>query len=148
MLYNNCQFIKDMDYSMRRWVVKKHGTLLGTLIISMVFVNAVAVGSEGLSKGEAEKLIKGNTVEGMNTKWNKKMIWYFHESGQLRKQDEHGNKGKANWRIDDKGRLCYSDKHKSEEDCEAIIPDADGGYDVLDGKWKWNKVVPGNSHNL
>ena len=81
--------------------MKKHGTILGTLFMSLVFVSAVVVGSEGLSKGEAEKLIKGNTVEGMNTKWKKKMIWYFHESGQLRKQDEYGNKGKANWRIDD-----------------------------------------------
>ncbi|TNF36335.1 MAG: hypothetical protein EP315_04315 [Gammaproteobacteria bacterium] len=104
-------------------------------------------GSTELSKEEAEKLITGNTAEGTN-KWGKKMIWYFGDFGNMKKQDDRGNKGKAKWSIDEKGRLCYQDKHMNREVCKGIQP-VDGGYEVpFDAEWKWDKVVPGNPHNL
>ena len=122
--------------------------LLWASLITIFFASNMAIASEGLSQAEAEKLIKGNTVEGLHTKWDTKMIWYFHESGQLRKQNQHGKRGKADWSIDKKGQLCFIDKHMSDEKCEPIIPRADGGYDANDGKWRWDKVVTGNPHNL
>jgi hypothetical protein len=108
----------------------------------------MAMGAKALSQAEAEKLIKGNTAEGVNTKWDKKMIWYFNEGGTLRKQKPSGGRGTAEWSIDKKGRLCYQDKHMDDAVCEPIIPRADGGYDANDGKWRFDKVLPGNPHSL
>jgi hypothetical protein len=34
-------------------------------------------------------------------------------------------------------------------ECGAIVPRAGGGYGIkAEGGWKWDKVVPGNPHNL
>jgi len=109
-----------------------------------------ATGANALTKDEAEKLLNGNTAEGVNTMFDKKMIWYFREGGTLNKQNQAGKKGKAKWRIDKKGQLCWMDKHMSDMDekCEPIIPRADGGYDANNGKWRFDKVLPGNPHNL
>jgi len=119
--------------------------LFGVSVMAMVFATAAVAAPKGLSQAEAEQLVKGNTAEGTN-KWKKNMLWYF---GELRSRDQLGNKGKAKWHIDKKGLMCYQDKHMNKEACAAIIPRPDGGYDVpLEGQWKWNKVVPGNPHDL
>ena len=68
-----------------------------------------------MAPAEAENLVKGNTIEGVDVKWKKKMIWYFDPGGRLIKKDEHGNKGKGTWSIDKKGQFCFQDKHKKQE---------------------------------
>ncbi len=77
------------------------------------------------------------------------MTWYFDGSGELRKQDHLGNKGKASWSINKKGELCYQDKQMRSEQCGAIVPSGGGGYNILlEGQWKWEKLTPGNPNNL
>lgn len=127
--------------------MKRYACLFLATLLIMTFGTMVVAGPDGLGKDDAEKLIKGNTAEGTN-KWGKKMIWYFDEFGNLKKLDDRGQKGKAKWSLDDKGRLCYKDKHMNQEKCEPIKP-VNGGYEVpFDAEWKWEKVVPGNPHNL
>lgn len=127
--------------------MKRYVKLFWASLFAMIFATGLMAGSDGLSKEEAETLIKGNTAEGTN-KWGKKMIWYFDEFGNLKKLDDRGQKGKAKWSLDDKGRLCYKDKHMNQEVCKPITP-TKGGYEVpYDAEWKWEKVVPGNPHNL
>ena len=128
--------------------MNKLAGLLGSSLITIIFAANSAMAAEALNQAAVEKLIKGNTAEGIHTKWDRKMIWYFHESGQLRKQKDGGQRGKAEWSIDKKGQLCFQDYHMDEEKCEPIVPRADGGYDANDGKWRWDKVVSGNPHNL
>lgn len=122
--------------------------LVGASLFAILVATAAAAGPEPLKRAEAEQLIKGNTAEGTN-RWKKNMTWYFDPSGELRKRDDRGNKGKARWSIDPQGNLCFQDKHMKKELCGDIVPRADGGYDVnLEGRWNWNKVVPGNPHKL
>lgn len=125
--------------------------VLVAIVIGVLFGvcgGGVAMAAKSLSQAEAEQLIKGNTVEGVN-RWNKQMTWYFDPSGELRKRDHLGNKGKAKWNIDKKGQLCYQDKHDKNEICGAIVPQGEGAYDVeIPGAWKWKKITPGNPNNL
>jgi len=119
-----------------------------TACVTLILLVSPVLGAKALNKAEAEQLVRGNTAEGVN-KWNKKMTWYFDGSGQLRKHDHLGNKGKAAWSISSRGELCYRDKHDQREKCGAIEPRGDGKYDVnIPGGWKWNKGTPGNPYNL
>lgn len=128
--------------------MNRYAGLVGVSVFAMAFATAAVAAPKGLSQAEAEQLIKGNTAEGTN-KWKKNMTWYFGDFGELRKRDHLGNKSKAKWSIDKKGNFCYQDKHDKVEQCAAIVPRAGGGYDVLlEGQWKWDKVVPGNPHDL
>ena len=128
--------------------MNRYASLVGMAVFALVFAGAAAAGPKGLSQAEAEQLIKGNTAEGTN-RWKKQMIWYFGDFNELRKRDHLGNKGKAKWNINKKGELCFQDKRMKQEECGAIVPRADGGYDVLvEGEWRWNKVVPGNPNDL
>jgi hypothetical protein len=128
--------------------MKKPTGLLLITVFALVYAVGAIAGPTELSRNDAEKLIKGNTAEGTNI-WGRKMIWYFDEFGKLKKRDDRGQKGKAAWRLDEKGRLCYQDKHMTEERCERIIPKEGGRYEVrFEAQWKWEKVVPGNPHNL
>lgn len=131
--------------------MKKYKELLWISMFALVFASGAMAGPKELNREDAEKLIKGNTAEGTN-RWGKNMVWYFDESGQLKKWNHLGIKGKADkaeWRLDDKGELCYQDKHMNDEKCVPIISNEDGSYEVpLDAEWKWIKVVPGNPYNL
>ena len=124
---------------------------IGVFVTSLLVLGFAALAmaaSKGLSQAEAEALIKGNTAEGVN-RFKKNMIWYFDASGELRKKDDRGNKGKAKWNINKQGQLCYQDKQMKNENCAAILLRPDGGYDVpFDAQWKWNKISPGNPHSL
>jgi len=127
--------------------MNKASAAIGVLAATVLFSTMIGA-AKGLGQAEAEQLVKGSTAEGVN-KWNKKMIWYFDPSGEVRKKDDRGNKGKAKWNIDKKGQLCYQDKQDRDEKCGPIIPRGEGKYDVdMPGAWKWNKVTPGNPNNL
>ena len=111
--------------------------------------------AEPLAKDDVEKLIAGNTAEGQNVHWEKGMTWYFHKAGQIKKVDEHGNRGKGSWFINDKGELCVQFKRGGER-CRTIVPRTDGGYDIYgtaypeadELKWIFSRVLPGNPHDL
>jgi hypothetical protein len=121
---------------------------LGTSLLTILLTTNVISAAEALNKEQVEKLLNGNTAEGVNTKWDKKMIWYFQEGGTLRKQKPNGKRGKSEWSINKKGELCYQDKHMSDSVCEPVIQRDDGKYDANAGKWRFDKVLPGNAHNL
>lgn len=122
--------------------------ILLSSLFAISFASVTLAAPKALNHEEAEKLVKGNTAEGTN-KWKNNMIWYFAENGVLRKRINNSDKGKASWSINKRGELCYQDKHMHEEKCGAIVPQGDGKYEVhLGGEWKWDKVVPGNPHNL
>jgi len=129
--------------------MNRNFTLIWAALFTMIFATAALAAPKGLNHDEAEKLIKGNTAEGTNA-FKKKMIWYFDEGGVLYKGNEKGRKiGKAEWNINNRGELCYRDKNMNFEKCGAILPLGDGKYDVrLPNPFKWDKVVPGNPHNL
>ena len=111
--------------------------------------------SAPLAKEEVEKLISGNTAEGQNVKWEKGMTWYFHKLGQIRMIDEHGNRGKGRWFINDEGELCTQFKRGGER-CHTVVPREDGGYGIYgtdypeaeELKWIFKRVLPGNPHDL
>lgn len=111
--------------------------------------------ADPLGKEELEKLIAGNTAEGQSVKWEKGMTWYFHKLGQIKKIDEHGNKGKGIWFINEEGELCIEFKRGGER-CRTAVPRTDGGYDIYgteypeaeELKWIFNRVLPGNPHDL
>ncbi|MGD9385989.1 MAG: hypothetical protein PVF28_05505, partial [Thioalkalispiraceae bacterium] len=123
-------------------------SIVGASLLLMFFSSNLTLGAETLSKEEAEKLLNGNTAEGVNTKWDKKMIWYFQEGGTLRKQKPSGKRGRAEWSLDDKGELCHQDKHQDEPVCEPVVRRDDGKYEAMDGRWRFDKILPGNAHNL
>jgi len=82
--------------------------------------------ADPLSKEELEKLLSDNTAEGQNVKWEKGMTWYFQTLGQVRKIDEHGNRGKGRWSINEEGELCVEFKRGGER-CRSVVPRTDGG---------------------
>jgi len=128
--------------------MKMNRAVVVVSVLVLGFATSVLAAPKGLSKAEAETLIKGNTAEGVN-RFKKHMTWYFDPAGELRKKDDRGNKGKAKWNINKQGQLCYQDKQMRSENCAAILPRPDGGYDVpFDAQWKWHKITPGNPHNL
>lgn len=127
--------------------MKANGIFHTGLVLALCSSILVHAG-ETLTREAVNKLISGNTVEGVNVKWDKKMTWYFDSSGQIIKRDAHGNRGKASWKVEANGELCYLDKHRDREMCEPVISNADGSYTTMDGKWRWDKVLPGNPHGL
>ena len=123
-------------------------TLCCVCLMAIVFSVDVTAGSDGLTKDEVEKLLVGNTVEGFHTKWGDQMIWYFREDGKLKKLKSGKSKGKSNWTIDKKGQLCHQDKHMKDPKCFPVIRSGDDKYTANDGLWRFDKVLPGNPHNL
>jgi hypothetical protein len=125
-------------------------TYFGTCLLTIVFTSGVAMAADALSKEEAEKLIAGNTAEGVVVKAQRKMIWYFAEDGTIHKLLPTGEKKKTKdtWNIDKKGNLCYQDKWMQQPNCGPISRRADGKYDAIDGRWLFDKVLPGNPHDL
>ena len=73
------------------------------LLIVLSFVVTITIhAAEALNKDSAENLVAGRKIEWRNVVWKKVMKWYFDPSGELRKRDEYGNKGKGLWHVDDK----------------------------------------------
>ena len=122
--------------------------LISSTTIALIFISGSAIGAETLNRQQVEELLKGNTAEGVNTKWDKPMIWYFQEGGTLRKQKPNGKRGRADWSIDKNGQLCYQDKHMDEAICDSVLKGDDGKYDANAGKWRFDKILPGNAHDL
>lgn len=128
--------------------MNRNSILAGAILFILALTNITFAGPQALNKDEVEKLIKGNTVEGVDTKWNKKMIWFFNESGKLKKLDDRGQKAKADWNIDSRGYLCITEKGKKLEKCEQVFPHEGGGYAVPGRNWQWDKITAGNPNKL
>ena len=125
-------------------------TFFATFLLAIFFNTSAALAADALSKEEAEKLIAGNTAEGVVVKAQRKMTWYFAEDGHIHKILPTGEKKKTKdtWNIDKKGNLCYQDKWMQQPLCGPISRRADGKYDAIDGHWLFDKVLPGNPHGL
>jgi len=125
-------------------------TFFATCLLTIIFATGVVLAADALSKEEAEKLIAGNTAEGIVVKAQRKMTWYFAEDGHIHKILPTGEKKKTKdtWNIDKKGNLCYQDKWMQQPLCGPINRRADGKYDAIDGRWVFDKVLPGNPHDL
>jgi len=129
--------------------------LLAFLAVLFLLFSNTSNASNPLSKEALEKLIAGNTAEGQAVRWKKGMTWYFHKTGKIKKFDEHGNRGKGEWIVNDDGNLCVKFKHVKER-CRAVVPRADGGYDIYgtdnpeadELKWTFERILPGNPHDL
>lgn len=125
------------------------------LMLGFSIVLTRTVSAEELSsKDEVEKLLVGNTVELQDMKWKKSAIWYFKKNGQLKTQDEYGNRGKAKWYVDDEGRLCTEKKHRKLR-CRVLVAREDGGYGVYERehadnelKWIFKRILSGNPHGI
>ena len=117
-----------------------------------LFLTGPVQASEPLGNEQVRALVAGKTVYGQNIYWQKKaMTWFFHESGVIKKRDEHGNFGKGKWRIDDKGKLCTEFK-LVKETCLTVTLRPDGGYDLHadDGvhHWSFDRFAVGNREKL
>ena len=125
-------------------------TFLGTFTLTTIITSGVALAADALSKEEAEKLIAGNTAEGVVVKAQRKMTWYFAEDGHIHKILPTGEKKKTKdtWNIDKKGNLCYQDKWMQQPNCGPISRRVDGKYDAIDGRWVFDKVLSGNPYDL
>jgi len=130
--------------------MNKPTTFFVTFFLTMIFTSSVAMAADALNKEETEKLIKGNTAEGVVVKKQIKMIWYFTEDGKINKLLPTGEKKKTKdtWNIDNKGNFCYQDKWMEQPRCGPVTRRADGKYDVMDGWWVFDKVLPGNPNGL
>ena len=125
------------------------------LIVGLSIVLTRAISAEELSsKEEVEKLLLGNTIELQDMVWNKSIIWYFKKNGLFNAQDEYGNRGKGEWYVDDKGRLCTEAKHRKLR-CRVLVEREDGGYGVYEKehadnelKLIFKRILPGNPHDL
>lgn len=109
------------------------------LFIALSLLMATTIyAAEALNKNAVKNLLTDRKIEGRNVVWKKGMRWYFHPSGELRKRDEYGNKGKGIWHVDDRGKLCVEFK-LVEERCLSVVPRDDGGYDLFSdkGKLEW-----------
>lgn len=116
--------------------------------VAILFSATALAAPKGISKAEAEQLVKGNTAIG-STRFDKTMIWYFDPMGQVRTLDAQNNKGKAKWHIDKQGGMCYQNKHMREERCTPIIKRPNGKYEIhFDAEWRWNSIEPGNPKGL
>jgi len=127
-----------------------------TLFAGFIFlISDISNAADPLSKEKLEKLISGNTAEGQNVKWEEGMTWYFHKLGQIKKIDQHGNRGKGKWTINEEGELCVKFKRGGER-CRTVVPGTDGGYEIYgteypeedELKWTFSRVLPGNPHDL
>lgn len=101
-----------------------------------------------LSKEEAVKLLRGNTLEGNITKWGTVYKMYLHSSGKLVRQDSKGNIERGLWRINAGGKFCIEFKF---EKCRSIKKRDDGGLNFYNssGKLKFTveRIVPGNPNH-
>ncbi len=119
--------------------------LIVKLLIALSFVVTTTIhAAEALNKDSVENLVAGQKIEGRNVVWKKGMKWYFDPSGELRKRDEYGNKGKGLWHVDDNGKLCAEFKHVKER-CLSVVPRDDGGYDLYSDKgeleWTFDRFL-------
>ncbi|NOQ89238.1 MAG: hypothetical protein GQ550_09960 [Gammaproteobacteria bacterium] len=132
----------------------KYNSITFLAALFLLFSNA-SNAADPLGKEALEKLITGNTAEGQAVQWEKGMTWYFHKTGKIKKFDEYGNRGKGEWMINDDGYLCVKFKHGKER-CRSVVPRTDGGYDVYgtdrpeadELKWTFERILPGNPHDL
>ena len=122
--------------------MKQH--IVNLLIGLSLLITPVLHASEALNKDAVENLVKGRKIEGRNVVWKKGMKWNFHPSGELKKRDEYGNKGKGTWYVNDEGKLCSEFKHVKER-CLTVVPRDDGGYDLFSDKdeleWTFDRFL-------
>jgi hypothetical protein len=115
------------------------------LLIGLSFlVTPILHAAEALNKDAVESLVTGRKIEGRNVVWEKGMKWNFLPSGELKKRDEYGNKGKGTWFVNDEGKLCHEFKHVKEH-CLSVVPRDDGGYDLFSDKgeleWTFDRFL-------
>lgn len=127
----------------------------GFLVLGLSIVLTGTTGARELtSKEEVENLLSGNTVELQDVQWNKSTTWYFKKNGRLKAQDEYGNRGKGEWYVDEKGKLCTERKLRKLR-CRVLVTREDGGYGVYEReyadnelKWIFKRILPGNPNDL
>ena len=101
-----------------------------------------------LSADELTTLISGNTVEGQYIKWKTTHKMFFEETGKIRRIDSLNNKESGEWEVNKSGELCVSMKKTR---CNEVMKRDDGGYNIYrrgNLKFTFDKVLPGNPHNL
>lgn len=101
-----------------------------------------------LKSDEIKALLSGNTAEGRYIKWKTTHQMYFDATGKLRRTDSLNNKEKGTWTVNKSDELCVEVK---KERCNEVMKRDDGGYNVYrKGKLRFtfDKIVPGNPHNL
>lgn len=118
--------------------------IVNLLIVLSLLVTSVVHAAEALNKDSVESLVTGQKIEGRNVVWKKGMKWNFRPSGELKKRDEYGNKGKGTWYVNDEGKLCSEFKHVKER-CLTVVPRDDGGYDLFSDKkeleWTFDRFL-------
>lgn len=126
-------------------------SLLAIMALGLTFAITTPAYAEFLDKAAAEKLLKGNTMEGNNFKFNDQLKVYFDPDGIYRRIDDKNNKESGSWKIDSNGMLCM--RHSKHMDiCRGVQPaQKEGVYFLIkDGKKsvKITKIHPGNPFNL
>ena len=108
----------------------------------------IAAADTTVSGEELKKLLSGNTAEGRYIKWETTHKMFFDAAGKLRRIDSLNNREEGSWSVNKSGQLCIEVRR---ERCNDVTKRPDGGYDVSrrgEVKFTFDKIVPGNPHNL
>lgn len=123
----------------------KSATILLVFLAAILPVQA----EQAMTADEIKATLSGNTAEGQLLKWGISHQTYFHTSGEFRRVDGNGNKGKGKWYVDNYNHLCFEARRSR---CRIIKKRDDGGYNMYNRKEEliatFDKIVPGNPHDL
>ena len=98
---------------------------------------------------ELRELIVGNTLEGKWIMWGTTYKMYIDPVGEFRRVFSNDNNDDGEWKINDKGKLCYIMNNKA---CRRVKKRDDGGYNLYNKqkelKQTIEKIQKGNVYNL
>lgn len=128
----------------------KMQSVLAVMVMGLAMAVVSPVYAEFLDKPAVEKLLKGNTIEGEDFKFDAVVKVYFDPDGIYRRVDDKNNKESGAWNIESDGKFCM--KQAKFKNCRDVQPGKKEGFYLLikDGKksLRITKVHPGNPFNL
>ena len=128
----------------------KRETLLAIVAIGFALTVTAPVYAEFLDKATVEKLFHGNTLEGEDFKFKRKIKVFFDPGGNYKKVDDLNNKDTGHWYVEADGKLCLG--LTAGANCRQVQPGKQEGFYLLikDGKKsvRISKIHPGNPFNL
>ena len=118
------------------------------VMIGLLGLFHIAIAETRVSSEELKTLLSGNTVEGRYIKWGTTHKMYFEATGKMRRIDSLNNEEKGAWSVNKNDELCVEVR---KERCNEVMKRDDGGYNIYrrgTHKFTFDKILPGNPHNL
>lgn len=122
--------------------------MFALITTGLVGFGSTAMAETKISGDEIKMLLSGNTAEGKYIKWKTTHKMYFEATGKLRRIDSLNNKEIGEWYINKSGQLCFIVR---KDRCNDVMKRDDDGYNIYRRgtfKFTFDKILPGNPHNL